>query len=101
MAISNSFYSSEALDVRTIPSQASVLPGTTAVGTNVTDLIQAMDQDLNGVRWGIGDLAIFYSIDTSNNFSERAVMSENGSAGLLYNQVTDQLYIPGQTKVSL
>src|ERR1700727_990542 len=28
-------------------------------------------------------------------------MSENESAGILYNQITDQLYIPGQTKVSM
>ncbi len=28
-------------------------------------------------------------------------MTEAGSAGLLYNQLTDQLYIPGQTMLSL
>ena len=101
LAIPNSFLSSQALDVRTVPSQASVLPGMTAVGTNTTDLIQAMDQDLNGIRWGIGNKGKLYRIDANNNFSVEATLSENGSAGLLYNQVTDQIYIPGQTTVSM
>jgi hypothetical protein len=100
LAIPNSFYSSQALDFRTFPSQTSVLPGMTAVGTNINDLIQAMEQDLNGIRYGIGNLGHLYRIDANNNFSELAVLSENGSAGLLYNNVTDQLYIPGQTSVS-
>lgn len=101
LAIANSFFSSQALDFRTFPSQTSVLPGATAIGLNTTDLIQVMDQDLNGVRYGVGDTGNLYRIDTSNNFSEIAKLSENGSAGLLYYQVTDQLYIPGQTKASL
>src|SRR6185312_10700444 len=42
-----------------------------------------------------------YKFDTSDNISVEGLMSENGSAGILYNQVTDQLYIPGQTKVSM
>lgn len=101
LAVANSFFSSLAMDVRTFPSQASVLPGMTAVGTNTSDLIQAMDQDLNGVRWGVGNLGHIYRINTSDVFSEVGVLSENGSAGILYNQVTDQLYIPGQTTVSM
>jgi len=101
LSIANSFYSSQALDFRTFPSQTSVLPGMTAIGTNASDLIQAMDQDLNGVRWGIGNLGHLYKINTSDVLSEEAVLFENGAAGILYNQVTDQLYIPGQTAVSM
>lgn len=101
LAIPNSFFSSQALDFRTFPSQTSVLPGATAIGLNTTDLIGAMDQDLNGVRWGIGSAGNLWKINTSDVFSKEAQLSENGSAGILYNQVTDQIYIPGQTKVSL
>lgn len=101
LGIPNSFYSSLALDFRSTPSQLSVLPGPSVVGTNTTDLILAMEQDLNGVRWGVGSAGSIYKIDTSNNFTQVAKLSENGSAGILYNQVTDQLYIPGQTTVSM
>ena len=101
LAIANSFYSSRALDFRSDPAQMSVLPAPTAISTNLPDLITAMEQDLNGVRWGVGSLGNIYRISTSNIISVEAQMSENGSAGILYNQVTDQLYIPGQTTVSM
>jgi len=101
LGIANSFYYSQNLDFRSKPSQISVLPGPTTLTTNLTDLITAMDQDLNGVRWGVGNNGGIYKFDTSNNISLEAQMTENGSAGLLYNQVTDQLYIPGQTTVSM
>lgn len=101
LGIPNSFYYSQNLDFRSLPSQISVLPGPTNIGGNVTDLIQAMEQDVNGVRYGIGATGNLYKINTSNNFSEIAKLTENGSAGLLYNQVSDQLYIPGQTTVSM
>jgi len=51
IGIANSFYSSVAMDHHTMPSQISVLPGMSDIsGGTVTDLIQAMDQDINGVR---------------------------------------------------
>jgi hypothetical protein len=99
LGVANSFYYSKNLDFRTIPSQMSVLPAPSAL-TGFTDLVQDIQQDLNGVRWGIGSAGNLYQIDTSDNVTLVNTLSENGSAGLLYNQVTDQLYIPGQTKVS-
>jgi len=101
LGIPNSFYQSKALDFRSQPSQMSVLPAPRALSSNLSDLVLAMDQDLNGVRWGAGSKGNIYKIDTSNNISVEGIMTENGSAGILYNQVTDQLYIPGQTKVSM
>ena len=101
LAVTNSFYQSQALDFRSKPSQISVLPGATQISNSISDLITAMDQDLNGVRWGVGNLGGLYKINTSNVISKVAQLTENGSAGLLYNQVTDQLYIPGQTSVSM
>lgn len=101
LAVANSFYQSQNLDFRSKPSQISVLPGTRQIASNLNDLITAFDQDLNGVRWGVGTLGGLYKINTSNVISKVAQLTENGSAGLLYNQVTDQLYIPGQTSVSM
>lgn len=101
LAPPNSFWKSQALDFHTDPSQMSVLPGARALSSNLPDLITAIEQDVNGVRWAIGNKGNFYKIDTSNNVSTEMKLSENGTAGLLYNQVTDQLYIPGQTKVSM
>lgn len=101
LAVANSFFDSQCLDFRTDPAQLSVLPGARQMATNLTDLVTAMDQDLNGVRWAVGDLGAIYKINTSNVVSKVAQMTENGSAGLLYNQISDQLYVPGQTSVSM
>ena len=101
LAVANSFYQSQNLDFRSKPSQISVLPGTRQIASNLNDLITAFDQDLNGVRWGVGTNGGVYKINTSDVISKVAQLNENGSAGLLYNQVTDQLYIPGQTSVSM
>ncbi len=80
----------------------SVLPGMTDTSNGVvTDLIQAMDQDLNGVRWGIGNKGNLYKINTSNVVSKGATLTSNGSAGIYYDSITDQLYIPGQQTVSM
>lgn len=101
LAIANSYYSSLALDNRTKPSQISVLPAPRNISSTMTGLMTAMDQDLNGVRWGSSTDGSISSISTSNVVSKRAQMTENGSAGLFYNQITDQLYVPGQTMVSM
>lgn len=101
LGVANSFYYSQGFDFRSDPAQMSVLPGPSTIASNLTDLITAMDQDLSGVRWGIGNGGSLYKINTSNVLSKEAQLTENGSAGILYNQVTDQLYIPGQTKVSM
>lgn len=101
LAVANSFYYSRNLDNRTDPAQISVLPAPSTIATNLTGLITAMDQDLSGVRWGVGSDGSIYQINTSNVLSKKAQMTENGAAGILYNQVTDQLYVPGQTAVSM
>jgi hypothetical protein len=101
MGIANSFYNSRNLDFRTFPSQMSVLPASTSISTNLRDLVTAIDQDLDGVRWAVGDKGYIYEIDTNNVVSNVGQLTENGSAGLLYCQITDQLYIPGQTTVSM
>lgn len=101
LGVANSFYKSRNLDFRSDPAQMSVLPAPYALSTTLPDLPLAMDQDLNGVRWMVGSKGNIYKVDISNVISVEAVMSENGSAGVLYNQVTDQLYIPGQTTVSM
>jgi hypothetical protein len=101
LGIANSYYYSQSLDNRSDPSQLSVLPGPRTIASNLTDLITAIDQDLNGVRWGIGSNGGVYAINASNVISKRAQLTEQGAAGILYNQVTDQLYIPGQTAVSM
>ena len=81
LAVTNSFYQSQALDFRSKPSQISVLPGATQIASNMNDLITAMDQDLNGIRWGVGTLGGVYKINTSDVISKVAQLTENGSAG--------------------
>jgi hypothetical protein len=101
LGIPNAYYYSQNLDNRTDPAQLSVLPASRQLVDNLDDLVLAIDQDLNGVRWAVGSAGNIYRIDTSNVISRAAQLTENGSAGLLYNQITDQLYIPGQTAVSM
>lgn len=101
LGVANSFYKSRNLDFRSDPAQMSILPAPSAISTTLPDLPTAIDQDLNGIRWMVGDKGRIYKVDASNNISVEAVMTENGTAGILYNQVTDQLYIPGQTTVSM
>lgn len=103
LAIADSFYQSQNLDFRSVPSQMGVLPGSRTIANNLTDTITAMTQDINGVRYGIGDNGGFYKINTSNVVSKLAQLGVNskGYAGIYYNQVTDQIYIPGARNVSL
>ena len=101
MGIPNSFYNSQNMDFRTFPSQNSVLPASRAIATNLSDCIEAIQQDKSGVRWGLGDKGYVYKIDTNNEVSTIGSIPENGSAGLLYSQISDQLYIVGQTAISL
>lgn len=102
LGIANSFYQSTALDFRSLPSQMSVLPGMSDTSNGaVVDLIQAMDQDLNGVRWAIGNKGNLYKVSTSNVVSREAQLATNGAAGIYYDQITDQVYIPGQQTVSM
>lgn len=100
LGVANSFFDSKNLDFRTDPSQISVLPAPAKL-TNTSGLITAMDQDLNGVRWAVDTVGNIGRINTSNAYSVVATMTEAGSAGLLYNQLTDQLYVPGQTSISM
>lgn len=101
--ISGSFFSSQALDFRQKASQMTVLPGmrTLATSTQLRDKITAMDQDINGIRYGLGDQGWLYSIDNSNNIARIGQLNTNGAAGCIYNQQNDQLYVSDQQSVSM
>lgn len=101
LGIANSFYVSQNLDFRSKPSQISVLPGARTISSTMQDTLTDIDQDLNGVRYGVGDNGGVYRINTSNAISKIAQLSSNGAAGILYNQISDQVYIPSQTTVSM
>jgi len=98
--ITNSFYDAKGLDFRSKASQMTVLPGMTATASNLKDLITAMVQDKNGVRWAIGNQGYLYRIATSGTITNVAKLDSNGAAGIVYNQQTDQLYISGQQTIS-
>ena len=99
--IANSFYGSQALDFRTKASQMSVLPGFRQLQGNLPDIITAMVQDNNGVRYGVGDKGWLYRFSTSGSISNIGRLTSNGAAGIVYNQVSDQLYIASQQTVSM
>lgn len=103
LSIPDSFYSAQNLDFRSVPSQMSVMPGARTIATNLDDLITGITQDINGVRYGTGDNGGVYRINTSNVVSKIGQLgaSGKGAAGIYYNQVTDQVYVAGQTTVSL
>lgn len=98
--IANSFYTSQALDFRQKASQMSVLPGFRQF-TTTQDLITAMIQDPTGVRYAVGDAGYVYRISTGGSLSVIGNLTSNGAAGIVYNQQSDNLYIPGQQDVSV
>lgn len=102
LGIPNSFYSSQALDFRSQPSQMTVLPGMNDISNGTLDgVVTAMDQDLNGVRWAVTDKGSLYKIDVNNVVSKVVSLTSAGTAGIYYDQITDQLYIPGTQTVSM
>lgn len=101
--IAGSVYTSLAMNFRDKLSQATILPGLKNIGTNsqLTDMILAMEQDINGIRYGAGDAGLLYEIDNSNNITTIGTTGENGGAGLVYSPQNDNLYMSGQDSVSL
>ena len=97
----SSFYSSQGLDFRSKISQMSVLPGFYNLQSNLSDRIDAMIQTPNGVRYGVGNAGYLYRVNTSNTISTIGKLNSNGAAGMAYNQISDQIYIPSQQTVSL
>jgi hypothetical protein len=103
-AVASGFYKQEALDFRSKASQMSVLPGLSAVSgasSVLVDLPLEMVQDPTGVRWIIGDQGNLYKLDTSNTLTKVATTTETSGSGLVYNQLSDFLYITGQQTVSM
>lgn len=102
--VANSFYKSEALDFRSKASQMSVLPGATAVSgasSVLVDLPVEEVQDPNGVRWILGDQGNIYKLDTSDTLTKVATCTDGSGMGMVYNQLSDYLYITGQQTVSM
>ena len=99
--IANSFLNAVGLDFRKRPSQMSVLPGMNTIITNLQDLPVAMLQDPTGVRWMVGDKGCIYRVNASNVASKVAQMTSDSGHGLVYNQLSDMLYISGQQTISM
>lgn len=101
LGVANSFFVAQNLDFRSQPSQMSVLPGLRTISSGLSDAITAMAQDVAGVRYGVGDKGYVYRIATNNDISQIDQMTSTGAAGILYNQISDQVYVPSQTTVSM
>lgn len=101
--VASSFYQQEAFDFRSKASQMSILPGGTALAasSNLVDLPVDMVQDPSGVRWIIGDQGNLYKLDVTNTITKVATLSSVSGYGIVYNQLSDMLYITGQQTVSL
>ena len=99
--IAGSFSSSLGMNFRDKASQASVLPGFKSVTATLTDMILAMEQDLNGIRYGVGDAGYVYEIDNTNTVTSLGQLDGAGGAGLVYSPQNDNLYMSSQQSVSL
>lgn len=102
--IANSFLNSQALDYRSKASQMSVLPGLTAVSgasAVLVDLPVEMVQDPTGNRWILGDQGNIYKLDTDDVLTKVATNTDGCGYGMVYNQLSDMLYITGQQSVSM
>lgn len=102
--VSSAFFKQEALDFRSKASQMSVLPGAAALSgasSVLVDLPVEMVQDPSGVRWLLGDAGNIYKLDTSNTFTKVATCTDGSGFGMVYNQLSDMLYITGKQTVSM
>jgi hypothetical protein len=102
--VASSFLSSEGLDFRSKASQMSVLPGAGALSgasAVLVDLPVEMLQDPTGVRWILGDQGNLYKLDTGNTLTKVATMTDGCGYGMVYNQLSDFLYITGSQTVSM
>lgn len=101
--IASSFLSSEAMDFRSKASQMTVLPGASMLASSsaLLDLPVDMVQDPTGVRWMIGDQGNLYKLAVDNTITKVATMSSASGHGLVYNPLSDMLYITGQQTVSM
>jgi hypothetical protein len=101
IGIPNSYFFSQALDARKKPSEISVLPAMRDISSNsLKDLILNMETGPDGTRYAIGDKGWFYRMNSSNQVSIIDQLTSDSSAGLVYNQNTDSIYIAGQQTVS-
>ena len=99
--IANSYWDAEALDNRSVPSQMSVLPGLTTISSTViTGLILAIVQDQMGIKWAVDLPGKVYRIDLSNNVTVVGQLPEQSGGSIVYNQMTDYLFFPGQQAIS-
>lgn len=99
--IAGSFFSSQALDFRQKASQMTVLPGMRRLSDRLSDKILAMDQDVDGNRYGAGDQGWVYKLDPSDTITRLGKMDSAGAAGVVYNQQNSQLYMSEQQAVTL
>lgn len=102
--VANAFFKSEALDFRSKASQMSVLPGASAIpgaSAVLVDLPVEMVQDPTGARWILGDGGNLYKLSTSDVLTKVATLTDGCGYGMVYNQLSDMLYITGQQTVSI
>jgi hypothetical protein len=99
--ISGSFSTSLAMDFREKASQMTVLPGLYNVANNLKDLPTVMEQDINGIRYMVGDQGWVYRINDTNVVSQIGQLDSGGGAGLVYNSQSDLMYMSSQQTISL
>lgn len=102
--IANSFYDSEAMDFRSKASQVTILPGltnSTAWSAVLVDLPVEMVQDPTGVRWILGDAGNLYKLATDDTLTKVATLTDGCGYGMVYNPLSDMLYITGNQTVSM
>jgi hypothetical protein len=102
--VANAYLKGEALDNRSKASQMTVLPGAAALSgasAVLVDMPVEMVQDPNGVRWILGDQGHLYKLSTTNVLTLAATLTDGTGYGMVYNQLSDFLYITGQQTVSM
>lgn len=97
----NSFADSQSLDFRKSPSQLSVLPRTRrADNGTVTDLILNEVMTEQGEIYAIGNTGNVYRVSSAGEWGLFGNIGEAGTAGIIYRQDQNAIYITGTTTVS-
>lgn len=95
------FYSSLGMDFREKASQSLINPGLKNISNSLNDKITCMEQDVAGIRYGVGDQGYVYKIDASNSVTGVGQLDSAGAAGIAYSTQNDNVFMSSQQSVSL
>jgi hypothetical protein len=93
-----SFEGGQSVDFKNGVANSFLTSGASAV---LVDLPVEMVQDPTGTRWILGDAGNLYKLTIGGTLTKVSTLTDGNGYGMVYNQLSDMLYITGQQTVSM